>query len=238
PPGTLQFEIGIQTFDPAVQKRISRRQKNGVAEDNLRWLRQHSGAHLHVDLIAGLPGEDVATFAAGFDRLVALAPHEIQFGILKRLRGAPIARHTADFDLRFAPDPPYQILATDVIDFATMQRLTRFARYWDLYANSGRFRRSLPLLLGDAPFACFLAFADWLYARTGQTHALAHERLVNLLHEYLVERGDAAVEPALLADYRGAGGRARLRFEDATAPVPPPRARPAGATPQRQARHL
>ena len=238
PPGTLQFEIGIQTFDPAVQKRISRRQKNGVAEDNLRWLRQHSGAHLHVDLIAGLPGEDVATFAAGFDRLVALAPHEIQFGILKRLRGAPIARHTADFDLRFAPDPPYQILATDAIDFATMQRLTRFARYWDLYANSGRFRRSLPLLLGDAPFAGFLAYADWLYARTGQTHALAHERLVNLLHEYLVERGDAAVEPALLADYRGAGGRSRLRFEDATAPVPPPRARPGGATPQRQARHL
>ena len=238
PPGTLQFEIGIQTFDPAVQKRISRRQKNAVAEDNLRWLRQHSGAHLHVDLIAGLPGEDVATFAAGFDLLVALAPHEIQFGILKRLRGAPIARHAREFDLRFSPDPPYQILATDLIDFPTMQRLTRFARYWDLYANSGRFRRSLPQLLADAPFARFMAFADWLYARTRQTHALAHDRLVNLLHEYLTESGQADMETALLADYRGAGGRSRLRFEEPTAAIPPPRARTTGATPQRQARHL
>ena len=101
-----------------------------------------------------------------------------------------------------------------------------------------RFRRSLPQLLGDAPFARFLAFADWLYARTGQTHALAHDRLVNLLHEFLVDRGDIGVEATLLADYRGAGGRSRLRFEDASTPVPPPRKRAIGTTPQRQARHL
>ena len=106
PPGTLQFEIGIQTFDAATQSRISRRQKNDVAEANIRWLHEHSQAHLHVDLIAGLPGEDVATFAAGFDRLVRMGPHEIQFGILKRLRGAPIARHTLPHGLRFNPEPP------------------------------------------------------------------------------------------------------------------------------------
>ncbi|MBV6414116.1 MAG: DUF4080 domain-containing protein [Xanthomonadales bacterium] len=238
PPGTLQFEIGIQTFDPVVQARISRRQKNDVAEENLRWLRTHSNAHLHVDLIAGLPGEDVQGFAEGFDRLLALAPHEIQIGILKRLRGAPIARHTETHGLRFAPDPPYQVLATDAIDFATMRRLTRFARYWDLISNSGRFRTTLGWLLGSSPFANFLIFSDWLYARTGQTHALAHERLVRLLHEYLAPRcGDPAVA-ALVADYRNAGGRARLDFDPDPAPIPPPRARATGATPARQARHL
>src|SRR5690606_38019049 len=121
------------------------------------------------------------------DRLVALAPHEIQFGILKRLRGAPIARHTEAFGLRFNPEPPYNILATAAIDFPTMQRLVRFARYWDLVANSGRYPRSLPRLLGDSPFARFLAWSDWLYASTGQTHALAHERMVHLLHDYLCE---------------------------------------------------
>jgi radical SAM superfamily enzyme YgiQ (UPF0313 family) len=240
PAGTLQFEIGIQTFDPVVQARISRQQKNAVAEANLRWLREHSNAHLHVDLIAGLPGEDVASFAAGFDRLVALKPHEIQFGILKRLRGAPIARHTADFDLRFSPDPPYTILATDRIDFATMQRLTRFARYWDLVANSGRFRLTLPLLLGASPFAAFLAFSDWLWQRTGQTHALAHDRLVNLLHAHFSELDNppANFEAALVDDYRAAGGRSRLAFEASDTAVPPPRTRKAGSTPSRQARHL
>ncbi|SFN57657.1 B12-binding domain-containing radical SAM protein [Dokdonella immobilis] len=241
PDGTLQFEIGIQSFDPAVQARVSRRQKNEVAAENLAWLRQQTRAHLHVDLIAGLPGESVESFAAGFDRLVRLGPHEIQFGILKRLRGAPIARHTADFGLRFNPDPPYNILATDAVDFQTMQRLVRFSRYWDIVANSGRYTRTLPLLLGDAPFANFLAFSDWLYARTGQTHALAQERLVHLVHAFLaVERGlpETTVASALVADYRATGGRSRLRFEDDERRRVPPRKPERTATPARQARHL
>ncbi len=241
PDGTLQFEIGIQTFDPVVQARVSRRQKNDVAALNLEWLRRETRAHLHVDLIAGLPGEDMAGFATGFDRLVSLAPHEIQFGILKRLRGAPISRHTIDFGLRFNPDPPYNILATDAVDFPTMQRLVRFSRYWDIVANSGRYSRTLGLLLGSDPFARFLAFSDWLYARTGQTHALAQERLVHLLHEHLCESGHAAeaqIEEALLADYRGTGGRSRLRFETGAVERVAPKKRKTRATPERQARHL
>ena len=240
PEGTLQFEIGIQTFDPAVQARVSRRQKNDVAAQNLEWLRTQTNAHLHVDLIAGLPGEDIATFAAGFDRLVRLAPHEIQFGILKRLRGAPIARHEQAFGLRFNPDPPYNILATDAVDFAGMQRLSRFSRYWDIVANSGRYPRTLALLLADAPFANFIRFSDWLYAGTGQTHALAQERLVHLLHDFLCnvrELPEAVASAALLADYRATGGRSRLRFETGAVVRPAPRTS-GGATPQRQSRHL
>jgi radical SAM superfamily enzyme YgiQ (UPF0313 family) len=244
PPGSLQFEIGIQSFNPEVQARVSRRQNDAAAEANLRWLRAHSRAHLHVDLIAGLPGEDMTSFAAGFDRLVALAPHEVQFGILKRLRGAPIARHTMEFGLRFNPDPPYNILATNAVDFATLQRLSRFSRYWDIVANSGRHPRGLALLLGSSPFAHFLDFSDWLYARIGQTHAIAHERLVLLMREHLHALSDKPseqIDRALVEDYRAAGGRSRFDFEPADSAAPLPRSRggqSAGATPKRQARHL
>ncbi|MBN9425095.1 MAG: DUF4080 domain-containing protein [Burkholderiales bacterium] len=151
PPGALQFEIGIQTWNPAVQALISRRQDNAKAEANIGWLAAHTHAHLHVDLIAGLPGEDLTSFAAGFDRLLRLRPHEIQVGILKRLRGAPIARHTDTHGLRFNPDPPYNVLATDHLPFATLQRISRFARHWDLVANSGRFAGTLPVMLGMPP---------------------------------------------------------------------------------------
>lgn len=185
PPGTLQFEIGIQSFNPEVQTLVSRRQNNAKAAENIRWLCEHSNAHLHVDLIAGLPGEDVESFARGFDQLVALGPHEIQFGILKRLRGTPIIRHTETYGLVFDPHPPYSILATDRIDFATMQRLVRFARYWDLVANSGRFPNTLPLVLGDSPFANFMALSDWLFATAGATHRIALERLAALVGEWL-----------------------------------------------------
>ncbi len=185
PPGALQFEIGIQSFNPEVQATISRKQHNEKAMANLRWLRQDTHAHLHVDLIAGLPGEDIDSFAHGFDQLVAADPHEIQFGILKRLRGTPIIRHTQAYGLVFDPAPPYQILATDRIDFNTMQRLVRFARYWDLVANSGRFAAVMPDILGETPFARFLALSDWLYANTDATHRISPERLGRLLNAWL-----------------------------------------------------
>jgi hypothetical protein len=208
PAGTLQFEIGVQTFNQDVQALISRRQDNIKTETNLRWLRDHSHAHLHADLIMGLPGEDMASFATGFDRLVGLGSHEIQVGLLKRLRGAPIARHADAYGLRFNPAPPYEILANDRITFHDMRRLARFARYWDIFANSGRFPRALGLLLGEAPFKNFLAFSDWLHAATGQTHELALERLWRLLNEYFSTQTsiDAEVTRATLADdFAGSG---------------------------------
>ena len=242
PEGTLQFEIGIQTFNIDVQQRISRKQKNELARENILWLGEHSGAHLHVDLIAGLPGETVESFAEGFNRLVALNPHEIQFGILKRLRGAPIARHTADFQLRFNPAPPYNILSTSCISFPEMQQLSRFSRYWDMLANSGRYALTMQLILADTPFWNFHRLSAWLYAKTRQTHAIAHERMVHLVHEYLIaERhlDPPAANDALIKDYRGTGGRSRLRFEDEKALLPLPKPQKTKThTPDRQARHL
>ena len=181
PPGALQFEVGIQTFSEAVATRIQRRQNNVTAEETLRWLRAETGVHIHADLIVGLPGEDVDGFATGFDRLVATRPQEIQVGMLKRLRGAPIARHDVEWGMVYSPNPPYDILRTKLIDFATMQRLRRFARYWDLIANSGNFSEAMPAL---ANFWEFLKLSDWLYAQTRQTHAIARARLAELLLWY------------------------------------------------------
>jgi hypothetical protein len=215
PPGRLQFEVGVQTFNPETQALISRRQDNEQAEANLRWLRLHSQAHIHADLIIGLPGEDMESFGGGFDRLCALGPQEIQVGILKRLRGAPIARHSEAFAMRYNPLPPYEILANDRIDFETMRRLSRFARYWDLVANSGRFPQALPLLLGEAPFTRFLAFSDWLYAQTGLTSGLSLERLFQLLFEGMqgvLGLQAEAVRTALVADFARAGSLGTPRF--------------------------
>jgi radical SAM superfamily enzyme YgiQ (UPF0313 family) len=242
PSGVLQFEVGVQSFNVEVQQRISRRQDNDKTEANLRWLLQSSHAHLHADLIFGLPGETLQSFAAGFDRLYALGPHEIQLGILKRLRGTPIARHTTEHGMVYDAEAPYTVQQTAVVDAATMQRFTRLARYWDLVANSGRFARTLPLVLqGPSPFAAFLAFADWLWQRTGESGGLTPELLVEALFDYLTvaqARAGEVVRQALLADYVASGARARphcLREVLPAAGIPLPRARRTLAT--RQARH-
>lgn len=244
PAGSLQFEVGIQSFNPEVQQRISRKQDNLKTADNLRWLVSESQAHVHADLIFGLPGETLESFAEGFDRLYALAPHEIQFGILKRLRGTPITRHTAEFAMLYDPQTPYTILQTSTIDFTTLQRIQRFARYWEMLANSGRFALSLKLLLepGSA-FHHFLNFSDWLWQTTAKTHEFALEKLVDLLFEHLTTQrglGDALVRAALLADYQASGARARpkclaalLMAERIASPAAPGKLRS-----ERQARHV
>ena len=215
PAGSLQLEVGIQSLNPEVQQRISRRQDDARSFENLSWLLAHSQAHVHADLIFGLPGETLESFAAGFDRLHALGPHEIQLGLLKRLRGAPIARHSADYAMVFDPQPPYGLLQNSTLDFATVQRLQRLARYWDLLANSGRFARSLQTLLsGPSAFSAFLHLSDWLWQRSGKTHEFAQEALVDLLFEHLTQaRGlDAqTVTQALLFDYQSSGARGKPR---------------------------
>jgi hypothetical protein len=205
PEGGLQFEIGVQTLDPVTSDRISRRQDVDKLEANVRWLRANTSAHLHVDLIVGLPGEDEASFARGFDRLWALGPHEIQVGILKRLRGAPIIRHDDEFAMVYAQQPPYDVLQTGAMPFATVQRMKRFARYWDLVANRGNWSETLPLLLqGESAYAQFAAFAAWLSERSSAPTKIALVKLARWLWRWLVaERGVAAdlVGRTMMRDY-------------------------------------
>jgi radical SAM superfamily enzyme YgiQ (UPF0313 family) len=243
PPGALQLEVGVQTFNPEVQQRISRRQDNARTAANLRWLMEHSNAHVHADLIFGLPGETLESFADGFDRLYALRPHEIQLGLLKRLRGTPIARHTARWGMEYESEPPYTVRRTGVIDEATMQRFARLARYWDRLANSGRFPQALGLLLGGltSPFRAFLDFSDWLWESTGETAGLSPEALVDALFAYLSAiRGlpPPVVRAALLADYVHSGARGS---PTALQGLLPRRAAPAATArtlARRQERHL
>jgi hypothetical protein len=242
PPGVLQFEVGIQTFNPEVQQAISRRQDNTKTCENLDWLVNHSHAHLHTDLIFGLPGETLESFAAGFDSLYALRPHEIQLGVLKRLRGTPIVRHGAAHGMIYDAEPPYSIRQTAVVDALTVQRFTRLARYWDLIANSGRFPQTLPILLaGHSLFAAFLAFTDWLWLCSGQTSRLTPEKLVDSLFDYLtvvIGLDQVTIRQSLLADYQNSGARAnpaclRGLLKDREKPVP----RTASTLAQRQDRH-
>ncbi len=216
PPGVLQFEIGVQTFDPEIQQTISRRQNNQNTCDNLRWLRQNTGAHIHADLIFGLPGDTLENFAHSFDRLVALQPQEIQLGILKRLRGAPINRHSDAYQLRYNPLAPYNILSTRDIDFASMQRVNRFARFWDMIGNSGRFGHTLPLILGQRPFHNFLEVSDFLYQLAGSTWKIALRRLFSLLFIVLTEQmklRPEAVRQALEADYQRSGQKGAIDLD-------------------------
>ncbi len=170
-------------------------------------------------------------------------------GILKRLRGAPIARHDAEWQMVYNPHPPYEILQNKLLDFATLQNLRRFARYWDLVGNSGNFLETARLIrsrvgpVSRSPFHSFMQWTQWLHARVGRTDGIALVRLMKLLFDYLA--GELKLDPRTVAesmwrDYQRGGRRDRPGFLNDHLPVlplrpPPPSPRP--LVPKRQARH-
>ncbi len=242
PPGALQFEVGIQTFDDIISQRISRRQDVTQLEDNLTFLREETGVHVHADLIVGLPGEGIKSFGKGFNRLVALKPQEIQVGVLKRLRGTPIVRHDAEWEMVYSPFPPYEILQTSVMDAPTISRMRRFAKFWDLIANSGNFVDTVPLLWEDAdPFTGFIGFADWLYHKERKTHGLSLVHLMERLLDYLTKvcsLPGPEVAERLWQDYQRGGRSDRPRFLADYELSPPIHTRGSRTAPKRQSRHI
>jgi len=190
PPGTLRLEIGIQTLNPDVSARIGRPSNPAQELAALRLLREKTGAIIHADLIAGLPGEDLASFARGFDLLwravspsatvsqpadggTEAAPHtEIQLGILKLLPGAPIARHTAAFGMRYNPSPPYELMESDALPARDLDRLKNFARFWELIVNRG-----LVSINSSPIFDRFMTLSDSLFARFGRSWGIDKNEL-------------------------------------------------------------
>ena len=189
PTGSLRLEIGIQTLDRETAARIGRPIIPDRELETLGRLREQTHAIIHADLIAGLPGEDTASFGRGFDRLwTALSPYrnavsgavEIQPGILKLLPGAPISRHSTQFGMRYNPAPPYELIESAAIPARDMERLKNFARFWELIVNRSLLdTASLAALFppGQSAFNHCMSLADSLQSHFGRNWGIDKNQL-------------------------------------------------------------
>jgi hypothetical protein len=188
PAGVLHLEVGVQTLNPDVARRVGRVGDPAAVRETLAFL-MGVQACVHVDLICGLPGETEASFAAGFDQLVsAFDPPELQVNLLKRLPGTPLARAPGCTGLLFNPHPPYELLASDVLDFAAVGRLQRFARTWELVHNRGRYpqaARAVWQVGAGSPYARYAALAERIHASEGRLHALSADCLRRQVVDFL-----------------------------------------------------
>ncbi len=188
PHGALQLEIGIQTLNPDIANNISRPLKLDKIKENIRFLENETNAHIHLDLIVGLPGESLESFGANLDELLSLSSCEIQIGILKKLSGTYINRHDIEYGMVYSDIPPYDVLQTSTLSFFDIQIMKRFSRFWDLTYNSGNFKESVKLIWQDeSAFENFYAFSLWIYTQTDSTWQISLQRLGELLFKYLCE---------------------------------------------------
>lgn len=194
PSGSLQFEVGIQTLNPEVASNVSRKNDLLKVAENFKFILEHTKVHTHADLIVGLPGETLDSFAKGFDQLALMAPDEIQVGILKRLKGTPISRHEKTFEMIYSETAPFQILSTSTMNFPTLQKMNRFAKFWDLYANSGEFKNFMTWLRHDHQaensfFWKFFNFSEFLTVFFQETHGISLMNLAEKAWTYMKHEG-------------------------------------------------
>ncbi len=188
PHGALQLEIGIQTLNPKIAQNISRPLKLEKIKENILFLEHQTQAHMHLDLIVGLPGESLESFGANLDELVGLSSCEIQIGILKKLSGTHISRHDIEYGMLYSDIPPYDILQNNELSFLDIQTMKRFARFWDLTYNSGNFKQSIVLLWeNESVYKNFYALSLWIYEQTQSTYKISLQRLGELLFTYLTQ---------------------------------------------------
>ena len=175
PKGRFQLEIGIQSTHQPTLKAINRQDNWEKLAANVKRLLSFGNMHIHVDLIAGLPYEDLPTFAKSFDDVYGLGADMLQLGFLKVLPGTQMRRETEQHDLRYMDEPPYEILATKYMPYEDMLYLKHLDNILDQTANSGGFKYTLRSLLrasGMTAFAFYKQLTQW-WVKAGfypQTH--------------------------------------------------------------------
>jgi anaerobic magnesium-protoporphyrin IX monomethyl ester cyclase len=150
PPGIFQFEIGVQSTLEATLRTIDRPLALERLEQAVRRLKSAGLIRLHLDLVAGLPGEGYADFLASIDRVATLAPDHLQVEPVKLLPGTPLRDQALELGLRFDPNPPYSVLATPELTYVELERLRTISRLLDLTYNAGCFATFLAVLTDSA----------------------------------------------------------------------------------------
>ena len=165
PHDTFQFEIGVQSTLESTLGAINRKVNLGKLEENVRRLVTDGRIHLHLDLVAGLPGENFGDLIASIDRVMALKPHHLQIEPVKLLPGSPLREQAEALRIRFDPNPPYTILGSPELSYAQLQQIQKISRLLDLTYNGGCFTTFLNELTDAAG-----SFAKGLVWLAGEWH--------------------------------------------------------------------
>lgn len=162
-PGLVQLEIGVQSTNEATLKAIQRSMDLGKLKQVVAAIYAAQNIHQHLDLIAGLPYEDYASFANSFCEVYAMKPNQLQLGFLKVLKGSAMHEKAGEYGIIYTDRPPYEVLYSKWLPYERLLDLKRIEEMVELYYNSGQFTHVLPVLeqAFETPFAMFEALARY-----------------------------------------------------------------------------
>ena len=176
-PGLIQLEIGVQSTNPKTIKEIRRNVSFEKLSKIVQKIHEPENIHQHLDLIAGLPYEDLESFIKSFNDVYALKPEQFQLGFLKVLKGSYMREKAEDYGLVYRPDPPYEVLKTNWLSYDDVLVLKGIEEMVEVYYNSRQFENSLDWLeqFFDSAYAMYLALADYYEAK--DLNSVSHSRM-------------------------------------------------------------
>ncbi|MGI6299360.1 MAG: DUF4080 domain-containing protein [Saccharofermentanales bacterium] len=221
PVGLFQFEIGVQSVKPATLKQIKRACDLPRLYANFKTLRASRRQHLHLDLIAGLPGETLADVIDSFNVLYQLQPDQLQLGFLKLLPGTPILKEIASCGYRYQPFPPYEVLASNTLTAESLSLLHAVEEVLEMFANSQFFSRTLNWLVPQfaSPFEFFRALSAQIVDSGKKMQSFSIDQRASMLRQLASDKLEPAaretVAGLLRADHYASGRKDAPRHLDA-----------------------
>ncbi|MDU4936874.1 MAG: B12-binding domain-containing radical SAM protein [Clostridium sp.] len=167
PEGRFQFEVGVQTTNDDVLRNINRFVNFSDIKEKVVELLSIRNIKQHLDLIAGLPGEDYESFRKSFNDVHSIRPEEIQLGFLKLLKGSSMREEAEKYEMVYSPYPPYEIIKTDKVSYEEMIRLKKVEEMVDKYYNSQKFNNTLKFFYEkyETPFDFFYDLGDYFESK-------------------------------------------------------------------------
>lgn len=161
PKGYFQLEIGMQSFNEDTLKRVNRKTDTRKLIENIKRLISFGNMHIHIDLIAGLTGEDFDSFKRSFNIGFSLKANMLQMGFLKLLYGSQMRENKEKYPCEFTEEPPYEVTQTPWLTKGEIAILKRCEDALERMYNSGRFLFTVDYLINDCGFEPFDLFCDF-----------------------------------------------------------------------------
>ena len=162
-PGLIQLEIGVQSTNPRTIEEINRVMDVSKLERIVAKIKKGKNIHQHLDLIAGLPYEDLESFKNSFNMVYKMRPDQLQLGFLKVLKGTVMAENKKEYGLVYKKSPPYEVLYTKWISYEEILQLKEVEQMLELFYNSNQFVYSLKKLeeVFEKPYQLYLEMAKY-----------------------------------------------------------------------------
>ncbi len=185
--GLFQFEIGVQSVNPKTLEAVNRSSDFEKLRYAISKLSSLGNSHIHLDLIAGLPYEDYASFKNSFNKVYGLLPDNLQLGFLKLLKGTPIRSQVEEYRYLFREKAPYEFISNAFISSDDVVKLKMVENILDLYYNKGGFKNTLAytiVFLAETPFDFYEEFANFYYLKGYQNRSHKKEDQYRIFLDY------------------------------------------------------